>query len=264
MSKRSNNGNGMDSLWDDMDVTSIPHDLDGVIAERTSRDGQRHMTKDQKRNVLMAVSSQSDIARAREVREQIVDIWNEKVIDAGRNGAKKMLDWLDGPNCDYFIAPASTRYHGAVIGGLAMHSLNVYWCLRDVLRGNGNGKTIYQKLGVDPSDDTIAIIALLHDLCKTNFYSVESRQRKVEGIWESYPFFSFDDKLPYGHGEKSELIASRIMSLDIEEAIAIRHHMGFSSCLDQQQRGYFSQTVQEHPLALAAAEADTRASLLLE
>ena len=52
--------------------------------------------------------------------------------------------------------------------------------------------------------DTITLCGLLHDICKANFYAVEMRNRKNDqGRWEQYPFYVVDDKLPYGHGEKS-------------------------------------------------------------
>ena len=38
--------------------------------------------------------------------------------------------------------------------------------------------------------------------------------------------YDYEDKLPYGHGEKSVYIASGFMRLTREEAFAIRYHMG--------------------------------------
>ena len=58
---------------------------------------------------------------------------------------------------------------------------------------------------MDFSEETIAIVALLHDVCKIDFYDIEMRNRKNEetGQWEKVPFYTIKDNLPYGHGEKS-------------------------------------------------------------
>ena len=81
-----------------------------------------------------------------------------------REGADRVLDYLEGT--DFFTAPASTRFHGAHPGGLLIHSLNVYYCLKDYL-SRERTKEIYK---MDYSDETIAIVSLLHDVCKINVY----------------------------------------------------------------------------------------------
>ena len=144
-------------------------------------------------------------------RAEFLDIWQQHVT---RPGSEKLLDWLD-KKTDFFTAPASTRFHGACEGGLCMHSLNVYHALHDSFFTEGE------------SEESYAICALLHDLCKVNLYKTEMRNRKNEqGRWEQYPCYIHDDKLPYGHGEKSVYIASGFMKLTREEAMAIRWHMG--------------------------------------
>ena len=163
-----------------------------------------------------------------------------------REGAEALLDWLN--KSDFFQAPASTKYHGCHAGGLVEHSVHVYNRLKLLVENcwpNDN----------PPSDETIAIVSLLHDLCKVNFYSVEMRNRKNEnGQWEQYPFYIIDDKLPYGHGEKSVYILSGFMKLTREEAFAIRFHMGDYS--DQNTCKAFRM----FPLALLLHQADEQAS----
>lgn len=211
--------------------------------------------------MLRSLSSPEDIAAADNAHDVFVGIWNDVVVSSGRPSADRMLRYLDGDDCDFFSAPSSTRYHGACIGGLCEHSLNVYWCLKDILGSD----PIYRELGVTADDASIAVIALLHDLCKVNFYKAESRNRKnAAGRWEAYAYFSFDDSFPYGHGEKSVYMASKFMPLSSEEAMAIRWHMGFSDCSDPVKRNNFSAAVKTYPLVLALNEADTRAALLLE
>ena len=40
------------------------------------------------------------------------------------------------------------------------------------------------------------------------------------------PYYAIDDQFPYGHGEKSVFLIERKMHLKIDEAMAIRWHMG--------------------------------------
>lgn len=163
-----------------------------------------------------------------------------------REGADALKDWLT--KSDFFAAPASTRYHGSHPGGLLDHSLNVYHRLVHLVDTCWPGEE-------KPSDETIAIVSLLHDLCKVNFYSVEMRNRKNEyGAWEQYPFYIVDDQLPYGHGEKSVYIISGFMKLTREEAFAVRFHMGDYS--DQNTNKAFRM----FPLALLLHQADEQAS----
>lgn len=130
-----------------------------------------------------------------------------------RDGINELMNWLD--TTDFYTAPASAKYHGNEPGGLCAHSLGVYNCLKVMQR--------------DESDETIAIAALFHDLCKVNFYKVSTRNTKDEsGKWIQVPFYEYrqDDLIPLGHGEKSMFIIMQYMKLSPEEACAIRHHMG--------------------------------------
>lgn len=127
----------------------------------------------------------------------------------------KFLDWLENKT-DFFIAPASSKYHLSEKEGLLQHSLNVYNNLSNLC------ELYYESC---PSD-TIAIVALLHDLCKTNFYKQEFKNVKVGSTWTSQLTYTIDDQLPLGHGEKSVmLILSQGISLTQEEMLAIRWHM---------------------------------------
>lgn len=163
-----------------------------------------------------------------------------------REGADKLLAWLE--NSDFFTAPASTRYHGSHPGGLLEHSVNVYHRLKYLV------ETCWPN-NSPPSDETIALVALCHDLCKVNFYAVEYRNRKNEyGVWEQYPFYIVDDQLPYGHGEKSVYIISGFMKLSREEAFAIRFHMG-----DYTDHNT-SKAYRMFPLALLLHQADEQAT----
>lgn len=162
---------------------------------------------------------------------------------------ERLIEWLY--TTDFFTAPASTKYHGAYEGGLVEHSLNVYEQLLMSENAGCFGK------------ESIIKVALLHDICKANFYTVDYRNAKIDGQWERVPFYAVKDDFPYGHGEKSVLLASRYIDLTEEETMAIRWHMG---AFDEAVNGGFnlSQVFERYPLALELHIADLRASYLVE
>ena len=86
---------------------------------------------------------------------------------------------------------------------------------------------------------------------------------KIDGKWEQVPFYTVKDDFPYGHGEKSVLLASRFIDLTEEETMAIRFHMG---AFDEAVKGGFnlSQVYEKYPLALELHIADMRATYLVE
>ncbi|MBO7170978.1 MAG: hydrolase, partial [Clostridia bacterium] len=92
-------------------------------------------------------------------------------------------------------------------------------------------------------------------------YKVSSRNVKKDGVWTAVPFYEFDDKLPYGHGEKSVYVISGFMKLTREEAFAIRYHMGFSK---EEEAKNVSAAFEMYPLAMANYVADREATFLIE
>lgn len=174
-----------------------------------------------------------------------------------RDGAKDFLDYLCSNKSDFFTAPASTRFHGSYPEGLLEHSINVYHCLKDYLSRN-RVKDMY---GMDYDDETIALVALLHDVCKINVYKTSYRNKKVNGEWQQVPYYEFEDEMPYGHGEKSVYMISPFMKLTREEAFAIRYHMGFSNEDPARNVGY---TFEHFPLAFALSTADMEATYFVD
>lgn len=171
-----------------------------------------------------------------------------------REGADKLLEYLLSSSSDFFTAPASTRYHGAYEGGLVEHSLNVYECLVDYL-SRKRTKKIYN---MDYEGETIALVSLLHDICKVNCYKQRTRNVKDEyEVCQTVPIYEYDDNLPYGHGEKSVYILSGYLKLSREEAFAIRYHMGFSGLEDKRNIGV---AFEQFPLAFALSTADMEAT----
>ena len=188
-------------------------------------------------------------------KEEFIQIYRDSI---RREGADALLDYLEHKS-DFFTAPASARYHGAWPGGLCEHSVNVDRCLAAYLER----ERVKELYGLEYSEETVALVALLHDVCKVGCYKKGFRNVKNDatGQWERVPTYSFDDPLPYGHGEKSVYIVNGFIRLTREEAMAIRWHMGFSGTEDPRTVG---QALQKYPLAFALATADMEASYFLE
>lgn len=188
-------------------------------------------------------------------KEEFISLYQSRIT---REGADKLLEYLDSPQSDFFTAPASTRFHGSYEGGLLEHSLNVYYCLYDYL----NRDRVKEMYNISCSEESIAIVSLLHDLCKINCYQKGTRNVKDKnGVWQTVPTFEYADDLPYGHGEKSVYIISGFMRLTREEAFAIRYHMGFSGTEPQNNVGA---AFEKYPLAFALSTADMEATYFLE
>lgn len=189
------------------------------------------------------------------LKDQFVQLYKENIT---RPGSDRLLEYLLSDSSDFFTAPASTRYHGAYEGGLCEHSINVFECLKSYLER----ERVKDTYGLDYTDESIAIVALLHDLCKINLYRTSFRNAKNDmGVWEKVPYFEFHDTLPYGHGEKSVYIISGFMRLTREEAFAIRWHMGFSG---EENKNTIGKALEMFPLALATHIADMESTFLIE
>lgn len=188
-------------------------------------------------------------------KERFIEIYNRYI---KREGADKLLEYLLSPASDFFTAPASARFHSSYEGGLVDHSLNVYDCLGSYLHAP---RTV-EIIGTTYSEESIAIVSLLHDLCKVGVYKKGFRNVKDEkGMWQRVDTFEYDDQLPYGHGEKSVYIISGYMRLTREEAFAIRYHMGYSSTEDPRN---VSAAFEMFPLAFALSTADSEATYFVE
>lgn len=173
-----------------------------------------------------------------------------------REGIEELIVWLE--TTDFYKAPASTRFHGNYEGGLLEHSLNVY----DML--NLEVKNIMSKTEkIKINQESVILVALLHDLCKVNLYKVDYRNTKNDyGQWIKVPYYTTEDNEPYGHGEKSVMLAQDFIKLTKEEMYSIRWHMGFTE--GKEQYNYVSATYNKYELAVLAHVADLKASYLLE
>ncbi len=180
-------------------------------------------------------------------KDEFIKIYTDNI---SRKGSAELLEWIQ--KTDFFTAPASTKFHCACEHGLVMHSVSVF-------------NTLVEKHFDEENDslESFAICALLHDLCKAQFYKVSTRNVKNDetGQWEKVPYYSVEDSFPYGHGEKSVFLIERFMRLKLEEAMAIRWHMGG---FDDNSGYAISQAYDRYPLAVKLHLADLESTYLRE
>lgn len=177
------------------------------------------------------------------MKDEIIELLKS----TNREGMDKLIEFLE--KSDFFKAPASTKFHGDHEGGLAEHSFKVYEILKE--------KVVFAKINIP--EETIIISALLHDICKTNFYKIDYRNAKNSlGVWEKVPYYTIEDTIPYGHGEKSVMMLTEYIKLTNEEKYAIRWHMGFSE--PKELYGTLGQAFTKYPFALLLHEADLEAT----
>lgn len=136
-----------------------------------------------------------------------------------RDGIESLIQALE--ESDFYTAPASTRFHGSCDGGLCAHSIAVGKQLMSLADLYAPG--VYDK-------ESLAIVALFHDLCKIGVYKRDTRNVKgADGRWAQVPVFKFEEDFSFGgHGEKSMFLIMEHMKLSREEAVAINTHMGFA------------------------------------
>lgn len=184
----------------------------------------------------------------------------------GRDGIEELIGFIR--KSDFYTAPASTRYHSCHEGGLLEHTLNVYDRL--VIKFSDE----LWKDKVDVGEDSLIIAALLHDICKCYFYGSELKNKKEyhdRGTksdsngrydWVTVPAYTVDDKIPYGHGEKSVMMVEEYIKLKPMERYAIRWHMGFSE--PKENWNTLGTAMRKYPLILALHMSDLESTYLLE
>ena len=192
-------------------------------------------------------------------REKFLKIFDTQIGE--REGKEALREWLLSDECDFFTAPASTKYHGNYDGGLCEHSIDVYEMavrLEGLYREDIRKQYLVLNRPYDQSQfmESLAIASLFHDLCKANFYKT-----RINGRNTSYVV---DEQLPYGsHGAKSVYILSRYLKdLRDDEAIAINCHMGFSRGAENTIS--ISEAFHFSPLAWIVHTADEAAVFMLD
>ncbi len=189
-----------------------------------------------------------------EIKQQFCEIFYDNI---ERDGAEELLNFLE--RSDFFEAPASTKNHSAYKGGLCQHSINVYHRFVKLLQME-YGEDYTEVI----SNESVAIIALLHDLCKVNFYAMDTKNVKRDGQWVQEPYYRIEDSLPYGHGEKSVYMISGFMRLTREEAMAINWHMGGFDPRIREGSVRLTDVYYRYPIAFIFHIADNMATYLDE
>ena len=188
------------------------------------------------------------------------DRFENLLLATGREGMSDLLKFIN--DSDFYSAPASSRFHGAHQGGLLEHSLQVnkdMTVIYEAFRERGRLKDGQINL------HSIIIASLLHDICKVNFYKSDVRNVKNNGVWEQVPYYTIDDKLPLGHGEKSVMILQQYIELTTDEIYAIRWHMaGFDDSAKSYAGGLqLSAALDKCPLLVMLHMADLAAVYLM-
>jgi len=199
--------------------------------------------------------------------QELIEKFEQLLTSVKRDGIDKLLAYIR--KSDFYRAPASTRFHSCHDGGLLEHSMNLYECLLSKKQN-----PIWAEVLREVDDESLILIALLHDLCKSYLYVPEFKNKKVysdtgtkkdEGgrfDWQAVKGYSTDDKIPYGHGEKSVMMIEEFIKLKPIERYAIRWHMGFTE--PKEYWNTLTTAIKKYPVILAVHQADMEATYLLE
>ena len=188
-----------------------------------------------------------------------------------RDGLDRLLNWLD--ETDFYTAPASTKYHLSVEGGLCQHSLNVFHAMVKLCNTYWNkaesDDNIYNGTNIEVEGsfnlENITVVTLFHDICKANCYIKDWKNVKVDGKWVQEEYWKWEEQFIYGHGTKSVYILQQYMRLYIEEAQAIRFHMGGrEDPLTDNYERLFAQVFEKSKFAVILHLADNWSSFLIE
>lgn len=138
------------------------------------------------------------------------------------------LNWLD--STDFFVCPASTKYHDSFQNGLLYHSLLVADKEIELLR-------IKTYKGLVKPHEAI-LVALVHDWCKIGLYeSYEKNVKDSSGNWVKEPAYKVKDNplTCFGHGVSSMTLAQRFFRFTDEMLLAIRWHMGWCNICEKEK-----------------------------
>lgn len=212
-------------------------------------------------------------------RQEKAEKFKGLLLWTGRDGIDKLLEFIG--KSDFYTAPASTKFHGSYEGGLLEHSLNVYNRLHEKMSKDPIWIQVAEKKGY--TEENYIISALLHDICKTYYYTQDFKNQKTYDvekvkaanpkevkkdnhgafIWESVPFYTVEDKIPLGHGVKSVFMIEEYIKLKPCERYSVRWHMGAYD-VTHTEAYTLGNAMELHPLVLALHEADMEATHIME
>lgn len=177
-----------------------------------------------------------------------------------RDGIKELLNYLENNN--FYECPASTKYHGSYPGGLCQHSLNVFYSLQDQLAFIF-GKDWQKRYSME----SVAIVSLLHDLCKINKYNRGTRniKNKQTGVWETIECYEYNtEAFQMGHAALSLYTIQKFLKLSDEEAQAIYWHMGAFDVSQYSTVSNMCESYKRNTLAFALHMADMMSTYIDE
>ena len=172
-----------------------------------------------------------------------------------RDGIENLINYLENKS-DFFATPAASKFHNNFEGGLCEHSLNVY----------KNFKNLIEMKQIELDEESIVITSLLHDLCKCNYYIKEERNRKVDGVWETYLQWTTNKSpaLPLPHASRSIKMIKSYIPLKFTEELIIFYHMGPFGGEDYEYRNMMQLAFEKYPATLLFYLADTMSSYIDE
>lgn len=167
-----------------------------------------------------------------------------------RKGIENLIEWME--QAGFFDAPCSSKYHLAEPGGLAKHSLNVFYTAIEeaiAFYRNNQAEVTFEFI------DSITLCALLHDVGKTGQFGKPNYTICGE---VPTPTYETNKNLLYiPHEVRSIAILSKFIDLTEEEQFAILYHNG----LYGEMKGFKGK---ETPLLMILHFADMWASRVTE
>jgi len=195
--------------------------------------------------------------------KELESFFCQSLLETKRKGIENVIAELR--RLGFFSAPASTKFHLNVEGGLLLHSINV---LKSALLVRDRIVKDKPELEVKLPLDSVTIAALLHDTYKAHIYKKGTKRELVEGTWKDVECYEIDNTdLPVGHGEKSVIMLLRMgLELTDDEVMAIRWHMGAwdLNLLSYEQRCAYNSARDLSPLCALVGIGDGIASGLME
>lgn len=195
--------------WRDHHVTSSLLDMPHVFMMENQQRGNYYID-------MMCASIMNRVYHSRNIHNF------DEYSAFGARFLAAVIDYLK--KGDFFEAPASTQFHDCEPGGLLKHTLNV--------ANNVKKLSVIDHFSNVLLGDAV-YAALVHDWCKIGLYESYTRNVKNEatGQWEKVPSYRRKDSaLPLGHGVDSMYRASQLARITVEQALAIRWHMGEYNC----------------------------------
>ena len=190
----------------------------------------------------------------KEKREENKNYFIEKLKSTKRKGILDLLTFLEGT--DFYMSPASSKFHNAFPGGLVDHSIKVYRLL--FVKNRDYKRKI--------PEDSLIICGLLHDISKINNYLIElkwNKNRETDNQWIQQKLYTINrDCMDLGHGEGSVIKLMQFIDLtDLEKAM-IRFHMGLS--LPKEQYYSLNNIIKLFPDVCMIITSDYEAATLYE